>query len=192
MTGSSDQGGRSLRARRVLAVLRDLWGDEPPPGPDPELAWLVDALAVDDAHGREDGLVVHGDGVALSSLADWLGAPRFAEEHTGAWQFDTASGRVLLDEEGSRVLGVGREAVGGERLMLDVHPVDRANVERVFERAAAAGTAFRVTYRGRSPLGEWLWRTSTGRRVSVGPEGAVLVGFTTVHEPAPGLDRSRG
>ena len=187
MTGPFDRGDPSRRAERVLAVLRELWGDEPPPGPDPDLAWLVDALAVDDAHGREEGLVVHSDAIALSSLADWIGAPHVADEHTAAWQLDTATGRVLLDEEGGRVLGVGREAVGVERLMLDVHPADRANVERAFERAASAGTPFRVTYRGRSPLGEWLWRTSTGRRLAAGPPGAVLVGFTTVHPPgAPG------
>lgn len=184
MPGPSDREDRSRRAERVLAVLRDLWGDEPPPGPDPELAWIVDALAIDDAHGREAGLVVHSDAIALSSLSDWLGTPQFADEQTGAWQLDTATGRVVVDERGSEVLGVGRQSVGSERLMLDVHPADRPNVERAFDRAAAVGTPFRVTYRGRSPLGEWLWRTSTGRRLTVGPAGAVLVGFTTVHRPA--------
>jgi PAS domain-containing protein len=183
--GPFDREDRSLRAQRVLAVLRDLWGDERPPGQDPELAWIVDALAVDDAHGREDGFVVHSDGLALTSLADWLGAPLSADEQTGAWQLDTATGRVVVHERGSAVLGVGRQSVGVERLMLDVHPADRAQVQRAFDRAVADGTPFRVTYRGRSPLGEWLWRTSTGRRLTSGPAGAVLVGFTTVHPPAP-------
>ncbi|WP_432513180.1 PAS domain-containing protein [Kineococcus sp. SYSU DK001] len=176
------EDGRTARAARVLAVLRDLWGDEPPPGQDPELAWLVDALAVDDAHGRENGYVVRGDAITVTSLAHWLTSPQFPDEQTGAWQWDSATGRVQLDELASRVLGVGRGPVGFERLALDVHPGDRAQVEQAVRRAATTGEPFRVTFRGRSPQGEWLWRTSAGRRVSATGAGVVLVGFVTVHQ----------
>lgn len=56
------------RAEQVRADLADLWGDEPPPGPDPEMTSLVDSLALDDDHGRQLGLLVQGDAVPFHVL----------------------------------------------------------------------------------------------------------------------------
>lgn len=178
-----DQRGedRMVRARRVLAALKHLWGDEPPPGEESDLAWLVDALAVDDAHGREDGYVVRSDSITLTSLAQWLTAPQFPDEHTGAWQYDARTGRVCFDDQARTVLGIAGQATNVERVLLDVHPTDRAHVEESLHRAATIGEHFRVTFRARSPLGDWHWRTSTGRRVETA-EGGVVLGFVTVHQ----------
>ena len=60
---------RRLRAERVLDTLRLLWGEDPPPGPDPHLTALIDAVAADDAHGAEDRLVCQGDGVDVRTVA---------------------------------------------------------------------------------------------------------------------------
>ena len=51
------------RAEQVRADLTALWGDDVPPGPDPQITALVDSLALDDEHGRRHGLVVQGDAV---------------------------------------------------------------------------------------------------------------------------------
>ncbi|WP_432561019.1 PAS domain-containing protein [Kineococcus sp. SYSU DK003] len=186
--GSSEHGdARSARAARVLAVLKNLWGDEPPPGADPDLAWLVDALAVDDAQGREDGYLVRGDDISLTSLANWLTAPQFSDEDSGAWQFDPATGLMSLDEQAGQVLGLSQR-VGVERALLDVHPDDRADVERTLRRTAETGEHFRVTLRGRSPEGDWVWRTGTGRRLVGADGGVVVVGFVTVHRPRVPVD----
>lgn len=56
------------RAEQVLAEMRELWGDEMPPGPDPVTTALVDALATDDDRGRRQGLLVQGDAVPFSLL----------------------------------------------------------------------------------------------------------------------------
>ena len=172
---------RTARAVRVLAGLKQLWGDEPPPGEDSDLAWLVDALAIDDAHGREDGFVVRSDAITLTSLAQWLTAPQFPDEHTGAWQYEADTGRVCFDEQAQRVLGIPGSATSVERMLLDVHPSDRDHVQVSLHRAATTGEHFRVTFRARSPLGDWHWRTSTGRRVQTATGGVVL-GFVTVHQ----------
>lgn len=177
---------RTARAARVLAVLKDLWGDEPPPGEDSDLAWLVDALAIDDAHGREDGYVVRSDTITLTSLAQWLTTPQFSDENSGAWQYDPASERMTFDQAASEALGLSRGSVGLARAMLDVHPSDRDRVEQSLRRAAATGEHFRVTLRGRSPAGDWLWRTSTGRQLRTADGSVVVVGFVTVHQqPVP-------
>ncbi|WP_432544974.1 PAS domain-containing protein [Kineococcus sp. SYSU DK002] len=60
------------RAEQVRADLEGLWGDEPPPGPDPELTSLVDALALDDDHGRRAGLLVQGDAIPFRALVRLL------------------------------------------------------------------------------------------------------------------------
>lgn len=60
---------RRLRAERVLDTLRLLWGDELPPGPNPHLSVLIDAVAADDAHGAENRLVCQGDGLDLQTVA---------------------------------------------------------------------------------------------------------------------------
>lgn len=56
------------RAERVLAEMHELWGDEMPPGPDPETTALVDTLAIDDDRGRRQGLLVQGDAVPFHLL----------------------------------------------------------------------------------------------------------------------------
>lgn len=58
-----------LRAERVAALLVQLWGDRPPPSPNPQLTTLIDAMAGDDEHGRDDQLVVHGDNLTYRQLA---------------------------------------------------------------------------------------------------------------------------
>ena len=56
------------RAEKAAQLLRDLWGELPPPSPDPQIGLLVDGLAGDDEHGRQARLVVHGDGLAYDQL----------------------------------------------------------------------------------------------------------------------------
>lgn len=51
------------RAEQVRGDLEALWGDDLPPGPDPRTTELVDALALDDDHGRRNGLLVQGDSI---------------------------------------------------------------------------------------------------------------------------------
>lgn len=60
------------RAEQVRSDLVALWGDEAPPGPDPQMTSLVDALALDDAHGRRGGLLVQGDAVPFHVLVRLL------------------------------------------------------------------------------------------------------------------------
>ena len=60
------------RAEQILVLLQDLWGDSPPPSPDPQLAILIDAVAGDDEHGRAAHVVVHGDGLTYQHLIQAL------------------------------------------------------------------------------------------------------------------------
>lgn len=57
------------RAQRVLHLLRELWGDELPDGPEPELTVLIDAVAGDDHLGAQDGYVVQSDRLTYDALA---------------------------------------------------------------------------------------------------------------------------
>jgi len=57
------------RAENVRTALEALWGDELPDSPDPVTTVLVDAVAVDDQRGSDDGLVVQGDGLSYAELA---------------------------------------------------------------------------------------------------------------------------
>ncbi len=61
------------RAERVRTELLSLWGDALPPTADPVLSVLSDAVAVDDLHGIDAGLVVQGDRLDLSTLAALVG-----------------------------------------------------------------------------------------------------------------------
>jgi hypothetical protein len=60
------------RAERVRTVLEGLWGEDLPGGPEPGLTVLVDAVALDDRHGTEEGIVVQGDGLGHEVLARLL------------------------------------------------------------------------------------------------------------------------
>ncbi|NIZ89655.1 hypothetical protein [Kineococcus rubinsiae] len=60
------------RAEQAAALLTELWGDRPPPGTDPRLATLMDALAGDDELGHAGEVVVHGDGLTYRQLAEAL------------------------------------------------------------------------------------------------------------------------
>jgi len=57
------------RAEQVRLLLDGLWGDESPPGRDPRLTVLVDALTGDDESGRAEQVVVQGDGLSYRQLA---------------------------------------------------------------------------------------------------------------------------
>ncbi|WP_328291397.1 PAS domain-containing protein [Kineococcus sp. NBC_00420] len=57
------------RAQRVLHLLRGLWGDDLPAGPEPELTVLIDAVAGDDGLGSQDGYVVQSDRLTYEALA---------------------------------------------------------------------------------------------------------------------------
>lgn len=65
---------RARRAETVRSGLQEMWGDGPPPGPDADLAGIVDGLALDDAAGRRHGLVVQADGLTLTTLRSLLEA----------------------------------------------------------------------------------------------------------------------
>lgn len=56
------------RARQTITALRDVWGTELPPGPDPTLTVMTDAVAFDDDHGRNLALVVQGDQLPLTAV----------------------------------------------------------------------------------------------------------------------------
>jgi len=60
------------RAEKVAALLEALWGDLPPVSPNPQLTALIDAVAGDDEHGRLSQVVVHGDGLTYTQLAQAL------------------------------------------------------------------------------------------------------------------------
>lgn len=70
----SAQRGTAARAHHVRHLLKELWGDELPPAPDPELAVLTDALALDDDQGREQELVTQRDGLTIEVLHQLLRA----------------------------------------------------------------------------------------------------------------------
>jgi len=56
------------RAELVRELIDGLWGDEAPPGPDPQLALLLDTLVGDDESGRAEQVVVRGDGLTYHQL----------------------------------------------------------------------------------------------------------------------------
>jgi len=60
---------RRLRAERILLMLRKLWGQAMPPGPQAEVTLLIDAIAVDDHHAEADHLVSQRDGLTYEVLA---------------------------------------------------------------------------------------------------------------------------
>lgn len=63
---------RRLRAERVLTMLRELWGDELPPGPNAEVAVLIDTIALDDDHGAGDQLITQRDGLTYAMVAELI------------------------------------------------------------------------------------------------------------------------
>lgn len=77
---------RLRRARRVSTLMLDLWGDAPPPPPDPALTAAQDALAADDGLGRAAHLVVQGDHLTYQQLGAVLAliedGDRFAQALT--------------------------------------------------------------------------------------------------------------
>lgn len=60
---------RRARARHLITRLRDMWGEEMPPTPDPVFSILLDAVALDDEGGREGDLIVQGDGFSYETFA---------------------------------------------------------------------------------------------------------------------------
>lgn len=66
----TEQQHRILRrARRVSTLMLELWGDAPPPAPDPALTAAMDALAADDGTGRAAHLIVQGDHFTYQQLS---------------------------------------------------------------------------------------------------------------------------
>lgn len=63
-----------------MHVLEQMWGNEMPPAQDPVQAVMIDAVASDDEQGRDDGLVVQGDGLSLDVLQQLLRAAGSAQE----------------------------------------------------------------------------------------------------------------
>ncbi|WP_380260632.1 PAS domain-containing protein [Kineococcus sp. GCM10028916] len=57
------------RARHLVKLLQDMWGEEMPATPDPPFTILLDAVALDDEAGRGRRLVVQGDGLSYELLA---------------------------------------------------------------------------------------------------------------------------
>lgn len=56
------------RVRRVSTLVLELWGDAPPPPPEPAVTAAHDALAADDGFGRAEHLVVQGDRLTYQQL----------------------------------------------------------------------------------------------------------------------------
>lgn len=127
-----------------------------------------------DAHGREDGYVVRSDAITLTSMAQWLTSPQFPDEHAGARYYDAATGWVRFDDQARAVLGIAAAATSLQRVLLDVHPSDRAHVQDGLHRSAETGEHFRAAFRAHSPAGGWHWRTGTGRRLQTETGGVVI------------------
>lgn len=170
---------RWMRAEHVLGLLRELWGDAPPPGANPELTLLVDALSADDAQGRQNGYVVHGDEIRYSDVCPTA----LPEVRTGAWTLDPATGKLSFDITSLELLGVPD---ADSLVMLDdvlaerLHPDDRVRVGEALARTAQTGEPYRAVYRSRL-RGGWQWITSVGRLVRPPGADAVVIGFLVVH-----------
>lgn len=66
---STQQAARD-RALHIRSTLRELWGDQLPPGEDAVITVLVDGVLVDDEAGSAVGLVVQSDGLAVEVLSE--------------------------------------------------------------------------------------------------------------------------
>ncbi|WP_432548648.1 PAS domain-containing protein [Kineococcus sp. SYSU DK004] len=195
------------RARVVVDLLRDLWGDELPRTVDPALTLIEDALALDDESGREDRVVVQGDGLTHEALAALLrlvpvtaarrllppdllgrlGAPDGEEPRAsaplmdpavGAWELDPGTGRVSWDARCAQLLGAeGSGAPLSHQLEAEVHPEDRDAVRDALAEALTSGGEYRARFRARQADGSWAWRSSSGRVVRLPDGGSRLLGL---------------
>lgn len=161
---------RRLRAERVADMLDHLWGERPP------VSLLVDALGLDDQHGADAQVVVHGDGLTYAALArllqdaehagsdaldvvPWPLAQRvLAEAPTralgttqrfGVWEWDPESETVAWDAPAAVILGrAGRaERVAGHVGVDAVHAEDRERVQLALRAAMTTGEPYLVRYR---------------------------------------------
>lgn len=58
------------RAEVVRQLIGDMWGDGAPPGPDPQMALLLDTLMGDEQDGRAEQVVVRGDCLTYRQLIE--------------------------------------------------------------------------------------------------------------------------
>jgi PAS domain S-box-containing protein len=91
---------------------------------------------------------------AESSLAR---AQRIA--HLGSWDLDIASGQLTWSDETYRIFGIvpGPEPVTYERFIGQVHPGDRATLQRAQELAQRGEAPLNIEHRIEHPDGEVRW-----------------------------------
>lgn len=81
----------------------------------------------------------------------------------GLWSWDIGSDRMLLSEEGRRLLGIGQEASVDRAMFLErVHPADRPLLGRAFSEASGRAGAFSCEFRVPGPDGTDRWVSSRG------------------------------
>lgn len=149
---------RRLRAERVQALLKQLWGEELPPGPAAALTVLIDAVGVDDFYGAEDRLVSQGDGLSYQVLATlW--------QHYRTWSLTDPS----APESGA---GLHLPQVLAQRLrLLQLLPTPAPAPTPV--RASAAGAAAESSPTGPSVVGSGAVGSGGGVDARTGPTPVV-------------------
>lgn len=92
------------RAERALLLLRQFWGDQPPPGPHGDLVTLLDAFAGDDAHARLDQVVCQDDGLSYRAVAHLLHRAGGSAAPPGASRRRPAPGPPRTDGDAGEVV----------------------------------------------------------------------------------------
>jgi PAS domain S-box-containing protein len=92
---------------------------------------------------------------------------RFALEagQVGTWEMDLVSGRVMLSDNHTAMLGLPRERLPAtyDGLLDGVHPDDRDFFDQATEQVSNHGLEFAIEYRVVWPDGSLHWITSKGR-----------------------------
>ncbi|WP_076820437.1 SpoIIE family protein phosphatase [Pseudofrankia asymbiotica] len=100
----------------------------------------------------------------------------------GLWDWEVASGRVLVDRAAARLLGLDRDAgpISMDDLVARVHPDERATVLRAREVALRTRSTFLEEYRVIHPDGAVTWvQTRAGILVDAADGTLRVIGFTT-------------
>lgn len=184
--GSWDEEHRlRLRAERALVLLRQLWGDQPPPGPHAELLALVDAIAGDDERGQREHLVCQPDGLTYETLAHLLQLARSPQPSAAA-----------LDRAEAALTGPDPDAALPPALLTRLHALGLLDDPVPHRPGGAPGTAPASTPRvppgtpGPRPdsastvIGVWELDPATGV-VAFDDIAAQLIGAGTTADSAP-------
>jgi serine phosphatase RsbU (regulator of sigma subunit)/PAS domain-containing protein len=106
----------------------------------------------------------------------------FSGVGVGLWDWDVASGRVLVDRAATRLLGLGPDPgpVTMDDLAARVHPDERSMVLRARDLALSNRSTFLEVYRVVHPDGSMTWvQTRAGVLVDAADGTLRIIGFTT-------------